>query len=90
MTRPIARGALEIDGGDMMTVAAIATAPNREDLLQQTAHAVCRNLKDALWGLGPIFGPETLLKFCAAIIEEDFHPDQPQTRRASDDDGEAE
>ena len=83
--RVITRGALEIDDGDMMTVAGIAQAPNYEALLQQAAHAVCRDLKDALWGLGPIFGRETLLKFCVGIIEEDFHPDQPQTRKASDD-----
>jgi hypothetical protein len=85
MCRPITRGALEIDGGDMMTVAGLAHAPNREELLQQAAQAVCRNLKDALWGLGPIFGRETLLALCARVIEEDFHPDQPQTRKASDD-----
>lgn len=89
MSRPIARGALEIDGGDMMTVAGLAQASNRDELLQQAAQAVCRNLEDALWGLGPIFGRETLMTLCAGIIEEDFRPDQPQTRKASDDDGEA-
>ena len=85
MSQPITRGALEIDGDDMMTVAGLAQAPNRDELLQQAAHAVCRNLKDALWGLGPIFGRETLLTLCARIIKEDFQPDQPQTRKASDD-----
>jgi hypothetical protein len=40
---------------------------------------IARHLKDALSGLGPIFGRERLLALCAGIIEEDFDCRGPQT-----------
>jgi hypothetical protein len=60
--------------------------PDHAELVAAAQKAVARHLKEALWGIGPIFGREWLLDLCARIIEEDFNPNGPQTEHGDEED----
>jgi hypothetical protein len=73
-----AREFIEFDDGRW----GLANDENLSDNAELGASAqrvVARRLKDALWGLAPLFGREWLLDLCARIIDEDFDPHGPQT-----------
>jgi len=76
-----AREHVELEG-DRWAAAEYLRDPNRPDraeLMASAERVIARQLKDALWGLAPIFGREWLMHTCARIIDEDFDPHGPQT-----------
>jgi len=76
------RAFLEMDDCDtFVSVREMIDRAKRGDIEQYSSafRAVGMKLKDVLGGIAPIFGRDNLLAACAAIIDEDFNPDGPQT-----------
>jgi hypothetical protein len=74
-----ARAVPEVKGGTFMQVREIIKAPNKEQLLIEAGEIIRSEIKEVLRGIGPICGRDRLLQICAAVIDEDFDADGPQT-----------
>jgi hypothetical protein len=72
------QAAFEVHNGLIRT----ETLRKRPDLLVEVQEFLLADIREALWGLGPIVGRERLLEWCASIIAEDFDHDDPRRPRA--------
>lgn len=71
---------LELENGEFVRASQIEDAA-----MANSALAVVRmQLKDALFGLSPLFTKQVLLSVCNAVIDEDSNPSGHQTERYSD------
>jgi hypothetical protein len=74
------RKLVEVANGTFMTPKMMEESPDSTRLVAEAVAVLRSELKEALWGLGPVFGKENLLRTCAEVIDEDFNADGPQTR----------